>query len=163
MSVASGHTDLVEARKYLNHFDYDCSGYLLTLAEDTGKLTADVKISFDSQIKQQGKSSLRCAYAFKLEGRDPGSFALRKIWGNFRSDLSFYPAGFSLWVKGSLGCADLLKITLLQQNEEFTLNNDRLLHFYVTDETVLGSEEWQQLRISYDSFKALNPESLWYI
>lgn len=43
-----------------------------------------------------------------------------------RSDLSFFPAGLSLWVKGSPGRTDLLKITLLQQNEEFTHNDDRI-------------------------------------
>lgn len=158
-TATTGQADLVGARKYLNHFDFNCSGYLLTLAEDSGKLKADVKVSFDSQVRQQGKGSLRCDYAFKSAGSAPGSFALRKIWGNFRSDLSFHPAGLSLWVKGSPGCTDLLKITLLQQNEEFTLKNDRLLHFYVTNETILGSGEWQQLLISYDSLKPLNPGS----
>ncbi|SHF88020.1 protein of unknown function [Mariniphaga anaerophila] len=140
------------ATKFLNHFDYDCVCYIPTLEHSS---VIDVDATFDFDEKIQGFASLKCEYTFpgKSGSGSPETFSVKKVWGTYRSDLSFYPLGISLQVKSATGNKDKLRITLLVQNKAFTLSTDDLMTYSYTDESILNGDGWQRLVIPYSYFQ----------
>jgi hypothetical protein len=140
------------ATKFLNHFDYDCSGYI---PKPVHSSIINVDVAIDFNEKTQGAASLKCDYSFpgKSGGGNPEVFSLRKVWGNYRSDLSFFPLGISLWIKSTEGNRDKLKISLLAQNKAYTMRSDDLMTYTYTNDSILNQDGWQRLIVPYSYFK----------
>ncbi len=153
--------ELIGATRFINHFDYDTYNYRLTSSIIGESDETGVKTSFDADFKVQGERSYKISYTFAENNNpeQPEIIRLEKIWHNFRSDLSFYPLGISFWIHGD-GTDNSLNVILLQQNDEFNLKNEQLETFIFTNDTILGTEGWQQVIIPYDKFLGAseNPE-----
>lgn len=143
------------AKRFINSFDFDLSYYQVqpVLINSLTKNTS-VNATFDQDIKYQGKMSLKCSFQFSKNEKPeyPEIARLQKIWNhNFRSDLSFHPVGVSFWINSD-GSDNRLIVSLLQQNETFTLDSDKLNSFSYTDDSVLKKKGWQQIVIPYEKF-----------
>ncbi len=142
--------------KFINNFDYDCDYFMMTKTEGTA--VAKMNLSIDPVVKHQGAGSLKCDFVFKgtPKGAVNERVTMRKLWGNYRPDLSFHPLGLSIWIKSDALATDNLVIHLLQQNEGYTLANDSLKIFSFTSQVDLSRADWQQIMIPYTWFKAQN-------
>lgn len=150
----------IGATRFINNFDFDASYYRMqTTVHGVSSLTR-ANTSFDSDFKYQGKMSLKWEYQFGVNTdlNEPEMIRLHKTWGNFRTDLSFYPLGISFWIHSS-GSDNQLDVVLLQQNDSYTLKNDQLYTFTYSDKTVLREEGWQQIIIPYEKFMPTTRES----
>ena len=139
----------IAASIFINTFDYDCDYF--KLSKGTGNTSVD--ISIDPKVKHEGSGSLKCKFNFVGAQNSRELVTLRKIWGIFRSDLSFHPLGLSLWVKSDQSSSDRLVVKLLQQNRDYTLLNDGLKVFSFTSTADLSKTGWQQVTIPYTWFK----------
>jgi len=143
----------VKATKILNTFDEEaCSVYWLEAGENAP--TARIEKSVDYADKVEGNGSFKIKYKFtgsSLNANTEYAF-LEESWADYRPDLSFYPLGLSIWIKGKTGNKDILRIMFVQ-DETLTAKREDRHYFAYTDDTVLGKESWQRLVIPYTAFK----------
>ncbi len=155
------HADVLELlsnignTKYINSYDFDSDFYNMTSEKISYSAESQVTTTFDADFRFQGRKSFKVDYNFMGNRSELASevFRLKKIWSNYRSDLSYHPLGIAILIHSS-GTEDNFKISLLQQNDNFNLSNENMDVFTYENDSILKTTGWQRLIIPYSWFSA---------
>lgn len=83
----------------------------------------------------------------------------KKPWGDYRPDLSFYPLGLSIWVKGQKGNKGVFRFIIMEDEKQFSADKPhdstrkRWQYYAFEDEEILSKEGWNRLVMPYSAFK----------
>ena len=110
-----------KATKNINPFDeLGCEIYRTgpTSAEEPTKATIDYDLGDDYK---EGVGSFKLKYSFsgKLMTSNPEYVYFEETWGDYRPDLSFYPLGLSIWVKGQKGNKGVFRFIIMEDEKQF--------------------------------------------
>ena len=147
-----------KATKNINPFDeLGCEIYRTgpTSAEEPTNATIDYDLGDDYK---EGVGSFKLKYSFsgKPMTSNPEYVYFEETWGDYRPDLSFYPLGLSIWVKGNKNNKGTFRFMIIQDAGMFTQgtlhDKGRWQFFEYVDKEVLTQEEWTRVVMPYEAF-----------
>lgn len=142
------------ATKVMNTFDEEsCSYYWMEAGNNSSGATITKSLVRNDKIEGMGAFKLSYNFPSKSATYTSNYVLIEELWADFRSDLSFYPLGVSLWVKGkTTNKNDVLRI-LLMQDETLIAPREKRTYFQFDAKDVLINAKWQQIVIPYSEFK----------
>ena len=138
--------------KLLESFDYYDS-YVPNFAPGENSPSASVGGRIVEDCKD-GKGALALNYSFaaKSLSTEPEYVYMNRVWGDFRSDLSFHPLGLSLWVKGSPSNPGVLRFVLWHDSQFGPESPQQTREGYqYIDREALQHEGWTEVFVPYTS------------
>ena len=150
-----------KATKNINPFDeLGCEIYRTgpTSAEEPTNATIDYDLGDDYK---EGVGSFKLKYSFsgKPMTSNPEYVYFEETWGDYRPDLSFYPLGLSIWVKGQKGNKGVFRFIIMEDEKQFSADKPhdstrkRWQYYAFEDEEILSKEGWNRLVMPYSAFK----------
>lgn len=172
-NVEGGNVDLVnEIQKNINNTKavksinpYDELGCEIYRTSSTNPdPTAPTNASIDYELgddQKEGEGSFKLKYSFtgKSLTAAPEIVYFEQTWGDYRVDLSFYPLGLSLWVKGKAGNKGVFRFIIMEDEKQFDADKPhdtsrkRWQYYAFEDEEILSKEGWNRLVMPYNAFK----------
>ena len=147
--------------KVIENYDFtEGRNFTMTIGENSpgasisGQTTEDYK---------EGIGALMVNYSFAAKSIDtePEYVSMKEVWTDFRTDLSFYPLGLSLWIKGSRDNPGILRILLIQDDQMSPGIQEERQYFQYINKSALQQDGWQKIMIPFNSFqpyKGISPE-----
>lgn len=151
----------VKATKTMNPFDeIDCEVYRTGPTSDEEPSKASIDYEPDEDCKE-GTGSFRLEYSFSGEPltSKPEYVYFEQTWGDYRCDLSFYPLGLSIWVKGKKGNKGVFRFIIMQDEKQFDADKPhdstrkRWQYYAFEDANILSKDGWNRLIMPYSAFK----------
>ena len=164
---APGYDQVLEKQRILNNTkavksinSYDelgCEIYDIPKREE-GKAFLDYELGDD---QKEGTGSFKLIYNFtgNSTADAPECVYFGQRWGDYRVDLSFYPLGLSIWVKGKKGNKGLFRFIIMEDEKQFNADaphdytRKRWSYFAYEDAEVLSKEGWNRIIMPYSAFK----------
>lgn len=151
------------ATKVINPFDeLGCEVYRTSITNpdpsEPTKATIDYTLA-DTQKEGTGSYVLQYSFTGKSLTAGPEKVYFEQTWGDYRSDLSFYPLGLSLWVKGNKNNKGIFRFLLMEDDQQFSedlphdVTRKRWKYFAFEDKEILSKEGWNRLIMPYTAFK----------
>ena len=142
-----------KATKILNAFDEEaCDVYWIEPGDNAPKATIEKSVDRVDKIEGKGSFMLKYSFAGVSTNANTEYVFLEERCADFRPDLSFYPLGLSIWIKGKTENNDILRIMFIQ-DETLTAQRENCHYFAYTNDTILGEGGWRRLVIPYTEFK----------
>ena len=155
--------DRAKAVKVINPFDeLGCEVYHTSTTDPDPSSPTNATIDYDlANSAKEGDASFLLKYSFtgKSLHAGPEKVYFEQTWGDYRSDLSFYPLGLSIWVKGSKNNKGVFRFIIMEDEKQFSAekphdNTRRRWQYYAfEDANILQQEGWHQLVMPYSAFK----------
>jgi len=152
-----------KATKIINPFDeLNCEIYHTTLTDPEPAEPTNATINYElGDDKMEGNGSFRLKYMFTGSSLTaaPEKVYFEQTWGDWRFDLSFYPLGLSIWVKGNKDNKGVFRFVLLEDKMQFSAeaphdNTRKRWSYYVfEDKDILSKDGWNRLIMPYSAFK----------
>lgn len=150
------------AAKTIEAFDYS-NWPTLTAGPEKWCRSATIKKQQLTGSKHEGVACSVLSYSFANSTTDPDKEELvyiQRLFGDWRSDLSFCPLGLSLWVKGMPTNKGDIRIVILQDSGMTlpTLSQKNIVETYAyTDlDGFIRKGEWTRMVVPYEWFKPYN-------
>ena len=106
----------------------------------------------------EGTGAFYITYGFDGNSDAEEKVFFQSRWYNFRPDLSFYPYGISMWIKGIRNNAGSLRFVLLHDDKMLPDNPVVRQEYAVVSEDALRCEEWTRLCFKYEDFKPVGED-----
>lgn len=138
--------------KVIEKFDY-YDNYVPNFTKGENSPSASVSGRIIEDCKE-GKGALALSYSFaaKSISSEPEYVRMNRVWGDFRSDLSFCPLGLSLWMKGSPSNPGVLRVVLWHDSQFGPESPQQSREgFQYIDREALRHEDWTEVFIPYES------------
>lgn len=146
----------VKAVKTINTFDEEaCWYYYINHANNSPQATLKKRVITSNKV--EGRGAFVMTYRFSGTSTDgkPETVFFQQKWGDYSSDLSFYPLGLSIWIKGRPDNSGTFRFVLMQDEVLAADNHVVRSTFEYTDPDILKHDGWQRLVIPYSWFKPM--------
>ena len=108
----------VRATKTINSYDeLGCEIYRTSTTNPDASAPTNATIDYElGDDQKEGVGSFKLKYDFtgKSLTAGPEIVYFEQTWGDYRVDLSFYPLGLSLWVKGKAGNKGVFRFIIME-------------------------------------------------
>ena len=116
-----------------------------------------------SKERRMGEGAYELTYSFKggADPEKPEYAAFQEFCGDYRADLSFYPLGLSIWVKGSERNKGTFRFVLMEDEKMFSEDKPadpshaRWRYYAFEDDEIISKEGWHKLVMPYKGFRLL--------
>lgn len=138
--------------KLLESFDYYDSYVPQFIKGDNSPSASVSGRIIEDCMDGKGALALNYGFAAKSLSTEPEYVYMNRIWGDFRSDLSFHPLGLSLWVKGSSSNPGVLRF-VFWHDSKFGPDSPQQVResFQYIDRQALRHGDWTEVFIPYKS------------